>query len=287
MIQTLEQPKKITKPGVYFGVPFSDYFAIPALNFHTLVHHERSAMQARHYQIEGEKDSDSKRLGGAAHAAILEPEIFDSQYVAMPKFEGHPNSNAYKAEKSAWLDQHRDSVVVPEMEMDEAREMRKAVEAHPILNQVMFESTGKNEVTIVWMQRGVLCKGRIDRICKWDGKNWIVDLKTTRAVWPGEFDREVARYLYHVQIGAYRNGLNILAPATRHCAFAPIQNSKPFECGWFTVSDRDLNAGAKRFDHWLMKHLECVKSGQWNGANAGGFEIELKKYVNEGFDTEG
>jgi hypothetical protein len=89
-------------PGVH-NLPFDDYRALPAVNWHTLEPFRESAKAGAYAMARPSDASPAQAFGAAFHAAVLEPALFARDYLVMPSFDGHPNSTAHKQAKAAWL----------------------------------------------------------------------------------------------------------------------------------------------------------------------------------------
>jgi hypothetical protein len=220
----------IPKVGVHRRVPFAEYVAWDAMNWHTLEPFRVSAKLGRLAMTLPDDASDAQALGGAFHSAVLEPALFDTEYAAMPQFDGHPNSNAHKQAKADWIEANREKVAIAPRERAALLAMSQAVRAHPIAAAIL-RGAGKNELSIVWRDKptGVLCKGRVDRVCRVkigvldgaaanpnDDALCLIDFKTTRAIGIEAFDKEIAKFAYHAQLAMYLDGLNALDPAPLH-----------------------------------------------------------------------
>ena len=85
-------------PGLYKDVAFQTYASWSAINASTLVPYLQSAMHGKWAQDHPKPTTDEQSLGTAAHAAILEPERFDTYFVKKPAF---PNPLRKSSEQAA------------------------------------------------------------------------------------------------------------------------------------------------------------------------------------------
>lgn len=296
---TTNEPIQQTKPGVYRGLPFTDYVKIEAVNFHLLEPYRRSAKQARHEMLSQRDATDAMKAGEATHAAVLEPERFGIEYAAMPQFDGHPNSKIYRDAKAAWIEEHKGLVTMTRQEYEECRTMGQAVAAHRVASALLM-GRGRNELSLVWTDKetGSLCKGRIDRLCyapapaifpgtdslkASDQVLCLVDLKTTRAVMPGprDFEAEVGRYGYHAQLAFYYDGLQALEPAPVVPIIIAVQNEPPFDVVVYRFDESEIEKGRKLYRRLLNRHLTCMREKDWPGACDSIVSVTLPAWADE------
>lgn len=122
------------------------------------------------YALEWQKKApiDNNKLatlnfGSAMHALILEPWLFDTDFVVMPKF--NLRTNAGKDEKAQWLLEHEDKTVLTSDERDKMEKLWHSAMAHPAAREAI-EADGINEVCFFWQDgiTGVDCRCRPDKL---------------------------------------------------------------------------------------------------------------------------
>jgi hypothetical protein len=281
--------------GVHPRVPFLTYVGWEAINWHTLEPFRRSAKHGHHAMLIPDDATDTQVFGAAFHAAVLEPESFERDYATMPKFEGHPNSTACKQAKAQWIDANRTKVAITASERIELIEMAKSVRAHPVAS-AMLASKGRNELSIVWRDgtTGALCKGRVDRVCRVkvgiinpaaanaeDDALCLIDFKTTRAVDPLDFDREVAKYAYHAQLAMYVDGMNAISPAPLHPYIVAIENCPPFDVVVRSLDEHAIGHGRRLYRRLLKTYLVGERTKRWPGICDSVIPVVLPKWAEE------
>lgn len=279
--QSTKTAEQFIKPGVYSNIDFPAYIKIEAVNWHTIEPYRISPKQARMAMTLPEDASDAMRVGQAFHAAVLEPKKFDEQYCVMPAFDGHPNSNVHKDAKRAWLDEHKSLVTMTHGEHEALKAESEAVRAHPLAGR-LFDGKCRNELTIIFRggKEMPLMKGRIDRIgyapamlIYPEAKNvgpkdrvaCLMDFKTTRAPWPGAFEREIGKFGYHGQLAMYYDGLQSLQPGNLAVLIVAIQNSAPWEVVVYRLDEDILEQGRILYRRLLRDHMKCLAARHWPG----------------------
>jgi hypothetical protein len=141
-------------------------------------------------------------LGTAVHSAVLEPDLFSSEYARLPNIDMRS-----KAGKDAADSINREIAASGKIALDSSTynqviAMRDSVLAHPVA-RTLFTSEGVSEVSIFGEINGVKVKCRPDRIVDESvlGRHIIADLKTTADI--DKFNWSVRDYRYHVQDSFY------------------------------------------------------------------------------------
>jgi exodeoxyribonuclease VIII len=266
--------------GVRHALSYGAYSDIKAVNWHSIEPYRVSPKHARHAALMPRDASDSMVFGEAFHCAVLEPERFKVQYITRPKFDGHPNSNAYKQAKQAWEFNNTDKVHLSIDEYAELHAMQQSVRSHPIASGILA-GKGRNELSMVWEDQDTkaICKGRVDRFCrvkiglidpnasKPDADALVlVDFKTCRSVDPRGFDRARAEYQYNAQMAFYLDGLMALQPGVSIVPLiVAIENKAPFDCVVYRIDDEGIENGRMLYRRLLRMHLRCVDERRWPG----------------------
>ena len=148
-----------------------------------------------------EKDM-SPNLGTAVHSAVLEPDLFSSEYARLPKFDLRTKAGKEAAEAVNREIAASDKIALDEATYSQVIAMRDSVLAHPVA-RTLFTSEGVSEASILGEINGVKVKCRPDRIVDDSvlGRHIIADLKTTADI--DKFNWSVRDYRYHVQDSFY------------------------------------------------------------------------------------
>ncbi len=187
------------------------------------------------YHYHGHTDSAALAFGRAFHAALLEPELYQSNWVLI---DGHPNSNAYKANKSHHEANGRE--VISADDMITIAHMKAAVKNHPeIVNLPRFDS----EIMAIARdpETGLLVKCKSDLI-----GHAIVDFKTTSGSL-SDFIYDVSKWDYHVSAAFYQDVVHLVTGERVPFIIVPVTKKEPYECEFYTMSDDLLGEGRKLY----------------------------------------
>ena len=185
MIAMLPQLKPIFQipdaptPGVYIpGLSFGQYGDIPALNASILK--EKTQMKMRHVITkEDERFTEDFALGEAAHKAVLEPDLFDTDgWQSWFQYSPTKGLDTQKAQ-SARLTLPKNVTLITEEILDKAKRIRDAVHDHPdavaLLKNADKELSGHvfDPINGLWRKSRLDIRGGI-------GTKYIADLKTVK-----------------------------------------------------------------------------------------------------------
>lgn len=289
------------KTGVYYGIPFEEYCAIPALNKSSLDHFEISALHFKHRDVSN-KETPAKRLGSGIHCAILEPERFATEYRAAPVPEDFPqalvSADDYKEackklelpvtgtkevlkkrinEAQASLpfqvkffddieaEFARYKLLSPK-DYETAKRIAENVQNSAAAQTIMGE--GDAEVTIVWVdpETGILCKGRVDWLLK--DFSIILDWKSTSkpgGASPREFRKSIANFNYHRQPPWYIDGVKAVTGIEPTFIFGAYETDAPYASAFYCPSLLMLDQGRRENRFFVEKYVHCVKNDEWQG----------------------
>lgn len=247
--ESTEQKKYV---GLVPGLSFEEYCAAPGINQSKLKDIARTPkfFWSQHLDPERAEKADKKhfRQGRQIHAAVLEPERFDEEFVPALDPKDHPHALrtldefkrhlkligvelSSKAKRDDYVTamiengaarlvwdfiesefdvQNVGKTIIHKAEHEQALAVRDAVLAHPVAKEIFRE--GEAELSMFWTdaETGLPCKARVDWLMKSDlgDPAAIVDPKTTEDAGPGEFRRSIYNFDYHVQAAFYLDGFS-------------------------------------------------------------------------------
>ena len=208
------------------------------------------------YKKEGpkQKPTAAMRIGSAFHALVLEPDVFDDEFIYKPEI-----LNARSKDGKEWKVRQEEAgkTVLNEDDKKQLQAMTKSLlackPAYDLLN-----ADGIAEQSFFWKneQTGLNCKCRPDYLFK-DGST-IVDLKTTVDASYRSFLRSISNFRYHVQAGWYMNGLE-QATGTRpeRFIFIAVEKTAPYGIG---VYEADLYMTVNGYD---QARVDLKKIAKW------------------------
>jgi hypothetical protein len=258
------------KPGLYRDIPFEEYNAWPYVRNSDLSHFNRTPAHARERMLNRGKTTAAMEFGRAYHSAMLEPQKFPTEFVAGIKVDKRTTKG-----KEEWADfqaENADKTVIDPEDYAQIVAMRDRLKLHPVAKDLLY-GAGQSEVSIVWVDpdTGLTCKSRIDRVAQYNGRSYLVDLKTTeKDASEKGFQNTMARYYYHQQAGMYSAGMEVLFPGPyRPFVFIVQEKEPPYEPGCYELDDFSVKQGTSQFRRHLAQLKACVTEAKWPGHGDG------------------
>lgn len=206
------------------------------------------------------EDTPATLFGSALHSAVLEPDLFPSQYIASPLV--NMRTNAGKAEALAFRAANPGKSVLSQDDFDECLRVRDAVHRHPVASGLLVGGKAEQSFYAIDPETGVLIKCRTDYIH--DSGALIVDLKSTKDASPVGFGRSAADMRYPVQ-PAWYNGVFDAAFGEHPTdwAFLCVEKTFPYAIGIYYVTADQVERGRIAARRDFLRIVECRESGIW------------------------
>jgi hypothetical protein len=253
-------------PGIYPDVDAETYHKWDAASASRLKLLKRSPAHLKEYLDNGREDTDAFRIGRAFHAAVLEPDLFETRY-GVASYGCDRRSKAGKDEWAALETTFGDGFVLKHHEHADIIRMRDNVLLHPRAKK-LFTGEGRNELSMVWddVETGVRCKMRADRYHPTlTPGGCIGDLKSTRDASARAFERSAYDTGIYMQGALYLTGSNANGLGAEHFAVIAVEKEPPYCVQAFVATPGMLSAGEEQFKTLLKTYAQCVKTGRWPG----------------------
>jgi exodeoxyribonuclease VIII len=283
------------KNGIYSHISNADYHGGQGISKSGLDLIGRSPLHYWNAYLnpnrEPRKSTPAMLLGTLIHTAILEPDLFDKQYIAMPDFnrrtnEGKASAAAFEAEIAA-----SGKMACQEADLVRAKTIAEAVYAQPLARKLLMK--GQAEQSIYWTdeETGVLCKCRPDFLADFDQVGFpvqfIVDVKSTADASPEEFKRSAYKWKYHTQAAWYLDGVEA-ATGVRPDSFIflVVEKDPPFAVAFYFADEDQLLAGRALYRKQLRTFAECAASNTWHGYEAKVLPLGLPRWADIASEDE-
>lgn len=219
--------------------------------------------------------SDSIDLGTHVHCALLEPDVFDREYIKVPDFE---NNKAGREKRDAFVDRIGDSKIILDTETYlKITAMRDSVLHHPVAN-MLLTSKGISEASIFGEINGMRVKARPDRIVDPEafGQHILVDVKKTADL--DKFHWSVRDFRYHVQDAYYSDIYKQYSGYMPRFIFVVVGEKRSIGRHPVRVYELDTETKHKGRDAYLQD-LETVREYQEFGCGLDIEELDLSKII--------
>lgn len=249
--------------GVYEGLPASEYYASPRLNFSTLKLMSDCAAQC-HLKLTGvlpDKDTDEMAFGRAYHSFVLTPKLFEQHYHVMPKV---------RRQGAEWEQVLQNTGLPPssifwDEELAQMKAMRSVLAKHSTFPGLLKDSL--RELTIYFTaihsnsDLKVPCKARIDIYNKSLGI--LGDIKTAKDVTLNYFPREIFRRQYNLQMAWYKLALESRGLPVHQVIIIAQRKDPGYGVQQYQLTDMNLNEAKVENDLLFSSFCACQNSGNW------------------------
>ena len=195
------------------------------------------------------KQTKSMADGTAVHAFFLERDKFDTDFVIKP-VDMRLSTKLGKE----WAQEHQSKIIIDSELGNNLYEMEKSFMDSPA--KLIYDIKGQTELSYFWDDLGTI-KGKCRPDWLSDDGSIVVDIKTTTDASPKGFQKSIANWGYHLQLGWYLRGLRKLGLPAEQFIFIAIEKTPPFCVGVYKA-DRDMiNFAMKELDQ-LMPEIQTA-----------------------------
>lgn len=263
-------PPAFRFPSVLRGQSWDEYRSVPATNMSSLKPIDESPKEYKH-QLQYPVLTNALRLGIAAHAAVLEPARFITDFAVWrrrgadgrlaPMKKGTQFFDAFCAENPGR------SIITEDDETDALR-IQTAIMGCP--EAMHYLGHGDTEVTLLWRTGERKSKGRVDCISEMPGGTALVGIKTAADIRLEAFSRAAARLLYHCSWAYYHDGWqDIHGEPPSEVVEIVVGKSEPYDVVVYVIGDDTLKVGRNKYLELLAKLDECERTNHWPGVDGG------------------
>ncbi len=206
-------------------------------------------------------------LGSGAHHLLLGEKDFHSKFVLRP--EEAPDGRAWNGNNNSckeWLGKQAKAglVVLKPEQLKDIVGMAKSLGKHPLIKQGLMN--GHIETSLIWKDKetGIWLKARPDVIAA-DG-TIINDLKTTADASPGECERTVANFGYHLQMALAGMAFETLfgrRPGNDDYVLTFVEPKPPYAVSIRPVDPMAIHYGRLLIRRALRKLAAALASGEF------------------------
>lgn len=215
-------------------------------------------------------------VGTAFHAASLEPDKFEAEYV-VADFKDR-RAASYKK----WAEDQTKHILMRH-EMDNVRGMRRSLFSHPVAGGLL-RGGGDFEFSAyaVDPETGVLVRARADFMSE---SGWIVDLKKTQDASPAGCRKAIENYGYYQQDPFY---IDVFEEAggepIQGFIFVFVEEEFPHAVNVVYLSEEDRQRGRRIYRNNLRLYAHCLERNEWPGYGTQASELELSVWARRRID---
>ena len=301
--------------GFLPGLPMESYLGMPAASSSALGRLAIAPAKLKEMMDKGPKPSTNAQVwGNAIHAAILEPDNFERDYVVAGRCEATVASGQRKGQQckndgtilasdgdgSWWCGVHGKGI--------EAEDTSKVVlsghafrccvglrdnclskgaqYSQPKARALLTVPGGQVELTGAWSdsETGQACKLRGDHVS--DLTATCSDIKSTiKEATEDEFSKVIFNHGYYRQQGFYNGGFAQLGRHMEDHVIIACEKEPPYLVAVFRLLDDVVQAGRKEAQRLLRVYSECMETGVWPGYADRVIDIGLPPWAKRRLDA--
>jgi hypothetical protein len=207
-------------------------------------------------------------IGSALHELIMEPQLFNSNYIVIPKLDKRTKEGKLAYEK--FILQAEGKTIINEEEMVIITDMAVGAVNNKIFMSFLENSHRELSAYMLDESTGLKLKMRPDILC--NTKSTIVDIKSCLDSSPKQFKGNVYSYGYSLSAAFYCDNLN-----RENYIFAAIEKAQPYQTSLYALNDEMMEYGRAQYRIGLDLLKWSYDNNYWCDYN----EFEILKECRE------
>lgn len=250
-------------------ISYQAYCQIDALNQSRL---KKILISQRLFELDPIRISPALDTGHIVHEFLEKKSL--SHFVVMPDF--NRRTKAGKEAEAAFKEENKDKIVCDSQQFELLRHVAKSFNEHKQARKLLHSSDP--ELTATAPLYGHYAKGRFDLLQRYI--HLITDVKTTRRVTKGEFERDAISFGYPFQAAFYRMLYQAIFGELPTFAFLVIQTCPPFELALYFPDEDFIEYGNKQVAKAFEIYNDCLAKGFLPAQSDGKGEVlSLPPYI--------
>ena len=218
------------------------------------------------------KQTKAMADGTAIHAFLLERAVFDSDFAIKPA-----DMRLNTKEGKKWAIDNKNKIIIDSDLGSNLFEIEKSVLNSPA--KLIYDIKGQAELSYFWDDLG-LVKGKCRPDWISDDGNIVVDIKTTTDASPKGFQKSIAHWGYHLQLGWYIRGLRKLGLPAKEFIFIAIEKTPPFSVGVYRANKEMITYANDEINNLVYDIDESLKSDDFPDYTPQIMDLGLPNWMN-------
>lgn len=253
----------LSKEGTISASDIKTFLESPCKFYYEKNNKHKNNDKARHFSI-----------GSALHELILEPHLFNSNYIIAPKFDLRTTKG--KEDKAKFELTSEGKTLLFEDEMEMIRQIAEnALKSHTLV-ELMKDSYREISCYTIDDQTGLKLRMRPDILSK--TRSTIGDLKSCLNSSLKNFKSDVYKYGYSISAAFYSDFIG-----RENYVFIAAAKTAPYEIGMYSLSDDMVQYGRDQYRMGLDLIKFCQDNNYWPSHNE--FEVLKDCYLLGSLDT--
>ena len=239
-----------------------EYRQHPAISRSQLFKLRKSPEKFKWQMEHPEKPTEALIFGQALHMAVLQPELYDDNFVVAPVCD--KRTTVGKAVWNGFVQEAEGKTVLTAEQQMEIEAMTDKLNNEEFVKKLL---NGQKEVPFFWVDKltGEQCKCRVDCLTEIEGNTYIVDVKTAANAETDTFMRHAVKYGYNLQAAMYQEGVKACTGKECGFVFVVIEKEAPYAINILQADKAFTLHGFDLFRELIGTYHECKVSGNWWG----------------------
>ena len=202
------------------------------------------------------RQTDAMMLGSLVDMLLTEPDEIAGAYAI---------TRAKRRGTKAWhraAERYPGRQLVKSHLMDSAKRIVQAILRNPIAAGMLL-GEGASQVCHAWMDRGIMCRARFDRVFVDHTvpypKPAFADLKVWNVIEPKPLARQIYERGAHRQLALYERGFEDLWGVRPRCFLVVVSSKEPHEVTVKNLSEDFMEMGRRDVDQDLTDLCSCLR----------------------------
>lgn len=251
--------KRKFEDGVHI-IANDEYHSSAGVSRSGLMEFKRSPFHYHSKYMVGGVDSGSTPamiMGNLIHTMVLEPHLFDSEFVMRPEMDRRTNAGKLAFHQFTSMLAGRVGVTYEQVQMADA--IQKAVIAQPMCEALLMDCKIENSIYFTHKATGIQCKVRPDA---WNN-TIVVDLKTTADASFRAFQSSAFKYGYFLQAGMIQQGIASIGLSLEKFVFMVVEKEPPHAVALYVLDDEAIDYGVNQFNTLMETYAQCQQNDKW------------------------
>jgi len=210
-----------------------------------------------------EKPQEYFDFGSAVHEVAL---LGDGSRIAVPP-DCVLSSSGSRSGKAwyAWKAENEGKLILKQTEFFSVMQCVHAMRSHPIAGPLL-ESIGYTERMYQYDDagHGLTVRCRPDKLCQWNNKSVVLDIKTTANTTAANFVRSVADFGYDRQEYVYRKVLANNDVRVDAFVFIAVKKTAPYTVDCYTIREDWIASAGEVVERALADLARRLRDNDWN-----------------------
>ena len=236
----------------------AEYHNNSAVSRSSLFQMSRSCAHFKYAMENKGKEIDALRFGTMFHTFVLEPELFEKNYVLVDKIDRRTKEGKELYKEIV----ESGKQIISSEEFETINAMRESIYSNKYATALL---KGEKEISYYWKDEmtGIECKCRPDCITSIGDLNIIIDLKSCTNAETMAFMKDALKFGYDLQSAQYKTGVDLIEGKPHKFVFIAVEKTAPYGLNILEADEIFIRKGYDDFRTYLGMLKHCRDTDNW------------------------